>query len=82
MYPNTKSSKIILIFVLIQFCNIIFIISSHHTCYSIIILIFVLIQFCNIILIFSYISIIICIFVNQHYFIFILCLFSHILICG
>ena len=77
MYPKTNNSIIIPIFVLIQFCNIIFIFTSHHTCYSIIILLFVLIQFCNIILIFSHISIIICIFVSQHYFI-----FSHILICN
>ena len=82
MYSNTNSSIIILIFILIQFCNIILIFTSHHTCYSITIPKFVLIQFCNIILILSHISIILCIFVNQHYFIFILCLFSHILIFG
>ena len=49
MYPNTYSSIIIPIFVLIQFCNNIFIFTSHHP----FIFKFVSIQFCNIILIFT-----------------------------
>ena len=43
MYSNTYNSIIIPIFVLIQFCNIIFIFTSHHP----FIFIFVRILFCQ-----------------------------------